>query len=210
MKGPAVGNLPFVSAPAARVHDGPPASVREGAFPWTFGAVYDAHFAFVWRSVRRLGVEEAAVDDVVQDVFLVVHRQLPGFRGDSSIRSWLFAIASRVVRDSRRSLRRKPGNLGGSGRVCDDVDLFADAAPSPQEQAAAAEAVRTLHAVLDGMSKERREVFILAELEQMTVADIAAAVNVNANTIYSRLRAARADFERALIRVRANDQWRIR
>lgn len=94
--------------------------------------------------------------------------------------------------------------------MCDDVDLFADAAPSPQEQAAAAEAVRTLHAVLDGMNKERREVFILAELEQMTVADIAAAVNVNANTIYSRLRAARADFERALIRMRANDQWRIR
>ncbi len=204
------GHLPIVSTRAAGVHDGPPASTREQAFPWTFGAVYDAHFAFVWRSVRRLGVVDGAVDDVVQDIFLVVHRKLPGFRGESSIRSWLFAITSRVVRDSRRSLHRKRANLGGHGRVCDDVDLFADPAPSPDERAAAAEAVRTLHSVLDAMPKERRDVFILAELEQMSVADIAAAVRSNVNTIYSRLRAARADFERAIIRARANDQWRIR
>ncbi len=178
--------------------------------PWTFTAVYDAHFAFVWRSVRRLGVVDSAIDDVVQDVFIVVYRQLARFRGESSIRSWLFAIASRVVRDSRRSLRRKPGNLGGRARVSDDVDLVADSAASPHEVAAAGEALRTLHAVLDAMREEHREVFILAELEQMSVKDIAAAVHANANTTYSRLRAARADFDRAVIRLRANDQWRIR
>ena len=186
-----------------------PATV-DAVGPWSFGDVYEANFAFVWRSARRLGVVDSAVDDIVQDVFLVVHRQLPNFRGESSIRSWLFAIASRVVRDSRRSLRRKPANLGGRGRVSDDVDLFADAAPGPQETVATGEAVRTLHAVLDRMSKDRREVFILAELEQMSVADIAAAVHANANTVYSRLRAARADFERAVTRARASDQRRIR
>jgi RNA polymerase sigma-70 factor (ECF subfamily) len=147
---------------------------------------------------------------VVQEVFLVVYRQLSGFRGESSIRSWLFAIASRIVRDSRRTLRRKPGNLGGHGRVSDDVDLFADTAPNPHETAAAGEAVRTLHAVLDAMRKERREVFILAELEQMSVKDIAAALQTNANTISSRLRASRADFDRAVSRLRAKDAWRIR
>ncbi len=194
-----------MSTPAARIHERPVSHALENAFPWTFGAVYEAHFAFVWRSVRRLGVVDEAVDDVVQDIFLVVHRKLPGFRGESSIRSWLFSIASRVVRDSRRSLRRKPGNLGGMGRVCDDVDFVADSAPSPHESAAGAEAVRTLHAVLDAMRKERREVFILAELEEMSVADIAAAVGANSNTVYSRLRAARADFERAVGRARAKD-----
>ncbi len=203
------GHLSAVSTRAARFHGGAAVTADE-AVPWTFAAVYDAHFAFVWRSVRRLGVVDSAVDDVVQDVFLVVHRQLPRFRGDSSIRSWLFAIASRIVRDSRRSLRRKPGNLGGRGRVADDVDLVADIAPSPHDTAANGEAVRTLHTVLDAMRKERREVFILAELEQMTVADIAAAVQANTNTVYSRLRAARADFERAISRARATDQWRIR
>jgi RNA polymerase sigma-70 factor (ECF subfamily) len=172
--------------------------------------VYKAHFAFVWRSVRRLGVADSALDDVVQDVFLVVHRQLPGFRGESSVRSWLFAIAARVVRDLQRSLRRKPANLGGGGRLCDDVDLLANSTPSPHETVAASEAVRTLHAVLDAMTSERREVFILAELEQMSVGDIAAAVNANPNTVASRLRAARTEFERAVARARANDQRRIR
>jgi RNA polymerase sigma-70 factor, ECF subfamily len=204
------GHLLAVSTPAARVHPAALAETGHEPATWTFAAVYDTHFAFVWRSVRRLGVVDSAVDDVVQDVFLVVHRQLPSFRGEASIRSWLFAIASRIVRDSRRSLRRKPGNLGGRGRVCDEVDLFPAAGPSPHESVAAGEAVRALHAVLDAMRKERREVFILAELEQMSVADIAAAVRANPNTIYSRLRAARADFERAVLRVRANDRWRIR
>jgi RNA polymerase sigma-70 factor (ECF subfamily) len=203
------GHLPSVSTQAAGIHERTPATA-DGAVPWTFAGVYEAHFAFVWRSVRRLGVVDGAVDDVVQEVFLVVYRQLSGFRGESSIRSWLFAIASRIVRDSRRTLRRKPGNLGGHGRVSDDVDLFADTAPNPHETAAAGEAVRTLHAVLDAMRKERREVFILAELEQMSVKDIAAALRTNANTISSRLRASRADFDRAVTRLQAKDAWRIR
>jgi RNA polymerase sigma-70 factor, ECF subfamily len=198
-----------VSTQAAGIHERT-AATAGGAVPWTFAGVYEAHFAFVWRSVRRLGVVDGAVDDVVQEVFLVVHRQLSGFRGESSIRSWLFAIASRIVRDSRRTLRRKPGNLGGRGRVTDDVDLFADTAPNPHETAATGEAVRTLHAVLDAMRKERREVFILAELEQMSVKDIAAALRTNANTISSRLRAARANFDRAVSRLQAKDAWRIR
>jgi len=204
------GHLPAVLTQVASVRERAPAPAIDQVVPRTFTAVYDENFAFVWRSVRRLGVVDSAGDGVVQDVFHVVYRQLPRFRGESSVRSWLFAIASHVVRDLRRSLRRKPGNLGGAGRVCDDVDLFADTAPGPHETLATAEAVRALHAVLDGMRKERREVFILADLEQMTVGDIAAAVHANPNTIYSRLRAARADFDRAVIRLRANDQWRIR
>jgi RNA polymerase sigma-70 factor (ECF subfamily) len=184
--------------------------VTTGVVAVTFAAVYEAHFAFVWRSVRRLGVVDSALDDVVQDVFLVVHRKLSGFRGESSIRSWLFSIAARVVRDSRRSLRRKPANLGGRGRVADDVDRFVDGALGPHEALATREAVRILHAVLDGMRSERREVFILAELERMTVPEIATAVEANSNTVSARLRAARADFERAVARWRAHDQRRIR
>jgi RNA polymerase sigma-70 factor, ECF subfamily len=205
-----IGHLPAVSNHAAGMQARAPAATREEAVQWTFVAVYDANFAFVWRSARRLGVVDAALDDVVQDVFLVVHRQLSRFRGESSLRSWLFSIASRVVRDSRRSLRRKPGNLGGHGRISHDVDIFVHPGPSPHETAAAAESVRTLHAVLDAMSKERRDVFILAELEQMSVADIAAALGANANTICSRLVAARAEFDRAVVRLRAKDTWRLR
>jgi RNA polymerase sigma-70 factor (ECF subfamily) len=66
-----------------------------------------------------------------------------------------------------------------------------------------------MDAVLDGMSDLRRQVFILSELEQMSVPDIAAAVGANVNTVYSRLRAARADFERGVARARARDAWRV-
>jgi RNA polymerase sigma-70 factor (ECF subfamily) len=204
------GHLPDVSTLAAEVPAQGPARIMEQGVTWSFSAVYDAHFPFVWRSVRRLGVVDSAVDDLVQEVFVVVHRQLSGFRGDSSIRSWLFAITSRLVRDSKRALHRKPGHLGGRGRVYEDVELHADAAPSQHDTVAATEAVRTLHSILDAMPEKWREVFILAELEQMTIGDIAQALQVNPNTVYSRLRAARADFERAVLRVRANERWRMR
>ena len=70
------------------------------------------------------------------------------------------------------------------------------------------EAVRTLHTILDELDDEKREVFVLAELEQMTVPEIADAVEANVNTVYSRLRAARREFDQAVLRHRAREQWR--
>jgi RNA polymerase sigma-70 factor (ECF subfamily) len=175
----------------------------------TFDEIYDEHFPFVWRSVRRLGVVDSAVDDVVQDVFLVVHRRLGSFEGTGAMKSWLFGIALRVVKDLRRTLRRKPAQLGGRGATDDDVDGVADrASNNPHESLAKAEAAKLVHVALDAMPDDRKEVFILSELEQMTVPEIAEAIGANVNTTYSRLRAARADFERAVTRVRAADAWR--
>jgi RNA polymerase sigma-70 factor (ECF subfamily) len=173
--------------------------------------VYDTYFPFVWRSARRLGVPEAGVDDVVQDVFLVVHRRLGDFEGRSTMKSWLLGIVLRTVRDARRTLRRKPAWLGGAARASDgDVEACADTGALRQDEALAkAEAARVVHAILDSMPDERREAFVLAELEQLTVPEIADAVGANVNTIYSRLRAARADFERAASRARAGDTWRL-
>jgi RNA polymerase sigma-70 factor, ECF subfamily len=179
--------------------------------PWTFDAVYEAHFAFVWRTVRRLGIVDSAVDDVAQETFLVVHRRLPTFENTAPMKSWLFGIITRVVSDARRSLRRKPANLGGRARSGEDVDSMADGASmGPHETVAKTEAIRTLHVLLDAMSDERRQVFILAELEQMSVVEIAMAVGANVNTVHSRLRVARVEFERAVVRLRARDAWRTR
>lgn len=170
----------------------------------SFAEVYTAHFAFVWRSARRLGVQGGSVDDVVQDVFVIVHRRLGDFEGRSSLKTWLFGILLRVVRDHRRSLRRKsPG-----AQV--DADLVADGATSPHECAAKAEAARTLHALLDELSDDKREVFVLADLEQLTAPEIADALGVPLNTVYSRLRGARQDFDAAVARHRARDAWRSR
>ncbi len=160
----------------------------------TFEAVYDEHFDFVWRSARRLGVPDRHVDDAVQDAFVVVHRKLAEFDGRASIRTWLFAIVRRVASDHRRRVARKehPGELPAS--VPDPSEA------TPLRAAEQAEAVRTLHALLGALPDDQREVFVLAELEQMSAPEIADAVGAKVNTVYSRLRLARAAFNKAVAR----------
>lgn len=170
----------------------------------TFESVYHAHFSFVWRSAKRLGVRDAAIDDAVQEVFVVVHRRLADFEGRSSLRTWLFGITLRVVRDHRRSARRRdPGSEV-------DPDSLRATGSGPAETAEKAEAVRLLHALLDELHDDRREVFVMAELEQMPMPEVAEALEINVNTAHARLRAARQEFEQALARHRARDMWRFK
>jgi RNA polymerase sigma-70 factor, ECF subfamily len=171
----------------------------------TFDDVYREFFSFVWRSVKRLGVRDASLDDVVQEVFVIVHRRLAGFEGRSSLRTWLFGIALRVARDHRRSVARK--NPGGE---LIDPDTLRSTMSGPSEATEKAEAVRLLYTILDELDDERREVFVMAELEQITMPEIAQALGLNINTTYARLRAARISFEQALARHRARDEWRLK
>src|SRR5688500_19341104 len=93
-----IGGATYRSEPAA-----------EAALPVpTFAEIYEASFDFVWRSARRLGVKETHVDDVVQEVFMVVHRRLAEFEGRSQLKTWLFGITRRVVGTYHRTARRKP------------------------------------------------------------------------------------------------------
>ena len=143
------------------------------------------HFDFVWRTLRRMGVQPAQLDDAAQDVFLVVHRRLPEYRPRWSPRSWLFAIARRVASDYRRTLRRK----GGLSPLPDS--LRAPGCESPDVAAARGEASRIVLEFLETLDEDRRAVFVLAELEQMTAREISSALNTNQSTIYSRLGSAR-------------------
>jgi RNA polymerase sigma-70 factor (ECF subfamily) len=167
------------------------------AEPLDFTAVYDQQFAFVWRSLRRLGVPERLLDDAAQDVFIVVHRRLGEFEGRASIKSWLFAIARRVAHDHRRRVGRKE-------RTEELPEVIADPhTATPAADAERNEARRVLHEILASLDDDKREVFVLAELEQMTVPEIAEAIGANLNTVYSRLRAARLGFEQAVARRQA-------
>jgi len=165
--------------------------------------IYDAHFDFVWRSARRMGVAEASADDVVQEVFLVVHRRLADFEGRSSVKTWLFGILVRVVSDHRRRLRRKGG-----------LEELPEALPAephsscPAEQVERRAKVALLHTLLEALDPDKRAVFVLAELEQMTAPEISDALNIKLNTVYSRLRAARKKFDTALMRHRARETTR--
>jgi len=168
-----------------------------------FEGFYREHFPFVWRTIRRLGVQGAAVDDVAQEVFVVVHRRLGEFEGRSSAKTWLFGVVRRVIADHRRTLRRKP-----LGAATDGGELDAPTTPEqgPDASAERSERVRLLHRLLDQLDEPKREVFVLAELEGLTMAEISEALGANANTVASRLRAARRDFEAALEQATRSDE----
>jgi RNA polymerase sigma-70 factor (ECF subfamily) len=161
-----------------------------------FEEVYDQHFDFVWRSLRRLGVPAEQLDDAAQEVFLVVHRRLGAFQGRSSLKTWVFGIVLRVSQATRRATRRRSAEPLVE-------DAVASGAATPAEITEKAEAARLVNTLLEALSEDHRAVFVLAELEQMTAPEIAEALGVNLNTVYSRLRAARKDFSAALQRHRA-------
>ena len=165
--------------------------------------MYEAHFDFVWRSLRRLGVPEAQLEDAVHDVFLVVHRRLPEFQGKSSLKTWLFAIAMRVSQNVRRSLSRRPSELV-------ENEVAAEAQASPDEQAERSRAVQLGVRLLNELDADKRAVFILAELEQLPASEISDMLKIPLFTVYSRLRAARRAFEAALAREQARGSWRSR
>jgi len=198
--------------PAERSADGSWADAPHhpalGGHRVTFEAVYEANFDFVWRSVRRLGVDEFGVEDVVQEVFLTAHRRLGEFEGRSSVRTWLFAIVVHFVRHYRRTRQRKDVPMQRSGPL-PEPDMIADPRQQgPLEAAEQGDAVRLLDGLLHELDDDKREVFVLAELAQLTTTEIADVLGSNVNTVYSRLRVARQDFERALARHRAREARR--
>ncbi len=145
---------------------------------------YDQHAAFVFRLLRRLGVLESAAPDALQDVFLVAWRRHADFEGRSSSRTWLCGIALRVARDYRLERDR-------SKREAVDVELSAPA-PSPELAHEQRQALQRLDAMLTKLSEVLRECFVLVEVEQLTAPEVAELLQVPLNTVYSRVRLARA------------------
>lgn len=194
--------------PSSASRAAPPALAgTAGQAATSFEEIYASCFDFVWRSARRLGVHEGAIDDVVQDVFLVLHRRRADFEGRSSLRTWAFSVLLRVVSEHRRTQRRKsPGHRAADEGEPVDPDALADRGSGPHEKAVRAQARSVLSELLDELSDERRAIFVLVELEEMSVVDAAEAVSANVNTAHARLRAAREDFEAAVKRRKARDE----
>lgn len=183
--------MPDAIQPDVLLVDSPPSP------PLAFADVYAEHAAFVWRSMRRLGVRPGDVEDTCQEVFLVVHAKLGEFRG-GSIRAWLFAIAARVASDYRKRafVRREM-----TGEEPPEV-----AAPEGQTAAIErAEAVGLLEAILAGLDADKRAVFMLFELEQMPMQEVAAAVGCPLQTAYTRLHAAREQVKSAVERFKKRE-----
>lgn len=164
----------------------------------SFQELYGEYFSFIWRTLWRLGVPSTSVADAAQDVFVVIHRRLEDLQGSEVAKSWVYGIVVRVAQDYRRALRRRDSSSGG------ELETLADPrSVDAHAQLELTEAVKTLALLLETLSDERREVLVLVELEQLTVPEIAELLGANLNTVYTRLRAARLDFDRALVRYRA-------
>lgn len=155
-------------------------------------AIYKDHHTFVWRSLRRLGVPDADVDDLVQEVFVVVHRRLGDFEGRSAITTWLFGIAYHVMQEHRRK---------GAARARRELQVEEGRPPTaPDRRLSRVEAVGVLDELLARLDEDQRNVFVMAEVAKLTAPEIAELTGAKLNTIYSRLRLARRAFDDALTR----------
>jgi RNA polymerase sigma-70 factor, ECF subfamily len=177
-------------------------SIMVSSTPPTLKAIYENHIDFVWRTLARLGVAHDRMDDAAQDVFVVVHRKLSEFENRSSIRTWLFRIAQRVAHDYRRARRRKERVLGRE-KPEDPEQLPDEASGGPLQHVERVDAIRLLEQLVSELDRDKREVFMLSELEQMTAPEISETLGIPVAKVYSRLRTAREQFEAALARMRS-------
>lgn len=170
-----------------------PSSVPKLALPEqaaAYAALYREHFDFVWRSLRRLGVQERELADAAQEVFVVVFRRLADLRLGSKLTTWLYAICLRVASDSRRRAHQR-------------YEVFEDVESRREDSGSVDDMRELLLRALSTMPLEQRAVFVAFELEGMSGEEIAEAVGVGVPTVHSRLRLARERFRASVARERA-------
>jgi RNA polymerase sigma-70 factor (ECF subfamily) len=154
------------------------------------------YFDFVWKCARAFGAKSDEIDDVVQDVFLVVQRRHGDLREEALARSWIYSITRRVVSSQRRRRRQRDSRTGP------EIDSLRSTERSPLAVAEHNLEVRVLSTLLEGLEERKREVFVLSEILEMSGREIAEMIGVPMNTVYSRLRAAREEFDAAAQRQR--------
>jgi RNA polymerase sigma-70 factor (ECF subfamily) len=183
-------SLSLDAAPDAPVEEVPP-----------FREAYRRHAPLVWRVLRRLGVPPADTEDVAQDVFTVVYRKLPGFAGRSTLRTWICGIAVKRALDYRRR-----GHVRREVATATPVEQVADA---PQLAAVERREARAcLDHLISELDEEKRVVFVLYEIEELTMAEVAEAAGCPLQTAYTRLHTARRQVEAAVARLQLRGDFR--
>lgn len=167
----------------------------DAAMP-SFDAVFEANAAYVARTLRCLGVREHELDDACQEVFVVVHRRLEELSSPSALRAWLYGICLRKALAQRRAAARRREDATDH----DTRSVEADQEESVERRERLARAL----VILDSLSDEKRAVFVLYEVEQLTMNEVAEVVGCPMQTAYARLYAARREVEASLRRLRAS------
>ena len=150
----------------------------------TVRQVFDEHARYIWRTLRHLGVPEADIPDLCQEVFLTVHRKLASFEGRSSLRTWLYGICIRVASERRRRAyvrHERPASESTSP----------EASPSESGPDARLEQRATVQRLLSVLDEDKRLVVVLYEIEGFSMKEVAEIVDCPVQTAYSRLHAGR-------------------
>ncbi len=195
-----LGRTAAASAPSAGTEDA--SSPRATGEVPPFPVVYQKYFAFVWRNARRLGVGPHIIDDVVQEIFIAVHSRLHTLCDPAALRSWIYGVVRRVSMGHVRLNQTRTESLSEAA----DETSIASGNPTPLDVAERTDRVKLLWRLLDQLDETKREAFILVELEEMTMPEVAQALELPLGTVYSRVRAARQAFEAALARNNARTQ----
>ncbi len=167
-----------------------------------FRAIFDAECAYVWTTLRRLGVAERDIEDVAHDTFVRVAAHLHEYDPARPLRPWLFVFALRMARDYRRLARHRHERVG-------EVEgASMPLTEHPDELLRARDMHDLVMRALDSLDWDKRAVFVACELEERECAEVAAVLGVSRNTAASRLRLARGIFTAAVRRLTAADQER--
>jgi len=197
-----MGSRSTARAPAIPTNADPDPDISAFPVP-TLQAIYKEYFDFVWSSARHLGATGDAIDDVVQDVFIVIHAKLATLQRPEALRSWIYGIVRRTVSDYRRSRRTRDA---AGVRLGVELRSRQPSQPSPLDMAERSAELELLESVLAELDETKREVFVMVEVLEMTVPEVVQALEIPLNTAYSRLRLARQSFEEALARHEARDE----
>lgn len=159
--------------------------------------LFACHAPFVRRLLRRFGVRDADVADACQDVFLVVQRKLPEFEQRAAHRTWIFRISVRVASDYRKRAHRRYERFGDAAFCEHALERgAAQVAGEPADRELTRRALRALAA----LDEDKRRAFVLHELEELTMAEVAAALGCPLKTAFSRFYAARRALQAELRR----------
>jgi RNA polymerase sigma-70 factor, ECF subfamily len=175
--------------PIMEVYAQPDAAPPPASNGLSVQGIFVAHARYLCRALQALGVPEKDVDDACQEVFLVVHRRLADI-DPKTLKSWLYGVCLRVAADHRRKLRARR-------EVAVEMVPELPSSETPVERAMAARLQSELLSVLDELDESKRAAFVLYEIEELTLREIAAALECPLQTAYSRLEAARDHVRRA-------------
>jgi len=168
-----------------------PAAEEPAPVP-TLDAIYRAHAGTVARWAAKLCGPGSDVEDLVHEVFLVVRRRLPEFRGEAKLTTWLYRITERVALQNRRKDRFR--RWFGSARQLEIENAIAPARLTPVDSLERRQSIEACYRILDGMPDKYRTVLILFELEELSGEEIAALTGRKLATVWVHLHRARARF----------------